>query len=58
MVTREEYRRLEGFVGEWNAVGRPDDQTLLRYLLVNFALLGGGMAAWTGVVAGLTWMLF
>jgi hypothetical protein len=58
VVTREEYRRMEGFARDWDAVGRPDDETLLRYLLMNFALLGAGMAAWTGVVAGLTWMLF
>jgi hypothetical protein len=59
VVTREEYRRLEGFVGTWDVVGRPDDdETLLRYVLVNLTLLGAGMAAWTGVIAGLMWLLY
>jgi hypothetical protein len=58
VVTPEEYRRLEGFVGDWQVVGRPDHGTLLRYVLVNLTLLGAGLAAWIGVVAGLMWMLF
>lgn len=56
VMTREEYRRMEGF-GERDLDG-PDDEPLFRYLLVNFVLLGMGMAAWTGVVAGLMWILF
>jgi hypothetical protein len=58
VVTPEEYRRLEGLGGDWDVVGRRDDETLLRYVLVNLTLLGAGLAAWIGVVAGLTWMLF
>jgi hypothetical protein len=58
VVTPEEYRRLEGLGGNWDVVGRRDDETLLRYVLVNLTLLGAGLAAWIGVVAGLTWMLF
>lgn len=56
MVTREEYRRMEGFVGELE-FDRRSDEPLLRYVLVNFALLGAGLAAWTVVLVGLTWML-
>lgn len=57
MVTREEYLRLEGFASE-REPNRPGDEPLLHYMLVNFALLGAGLAAWTVVVAGLIWMLF
>jgi hypothetical protein len=56
VVTREEYRRLEGFLYDPEPDG-PDEMPLLRYVLVNFALLGAGLAAWTVSVAGLVWML-
>jgi hypothetical protein len=55
VVTREEYRRMEGFVYELEPE-RPDDLPMLRYVLVNIALAGGGLAAWTVAVAALVWM--
>jgi hypothetical protein len=63
VVTREEYRRMEGFAREWELDRHRDeplrrDEPLLRYVLVNVTLLGAGMAAWTAVVVGLMWMLF
>jgi len=57
VVTREEYRRMEGFIGERDIVA-PTGEPLVRYVLVNFALLGAGLAAWMAVIAGLIWMLF
>jgi hypothetical protein len=56
MVSQEEYLLMEGFVYEGEPDG-PDDVPLLRYVLVNFALLGVGLAGWTGAVAGLIWIL-
>jgi hypothetical protein len=56
VVTREEYRRMEGFVFGPEP-DRPDEVPLLRYVLANIALVGAGLAAWTGVVAALVWML-
>jgi hypothetical protein len=56
VVTHEEYLRMEGFVHD-SEPDRPNDVPLLRYVLVNFALMGAGLAVWTGVVAGLVWML-
>jgi hypothetical protein len=47
---------MEGFVYDPEPV-RPDEVPLLRYVLVNIALVGAGLAAWTGVVAALVWML-
>ncbi len=47
---------MEGFVSE-REPDRPDDVPLFRYLLVNFVLLGAGLAAWTAVIAGLVWLL-
>lgn len=61
MVSREEYRRMEGFGAEGFVYERkldgPDDVPLFHYVLVNFTLLGLGLAAWTGVVAGIVWIL-
>ena len=56
LITREEYRRMEGFVGE-RALAGEINEPLGRYVLLNFAFLGTGLAAWTAVVAGLIWML-
>jgi hypothetical protein len=56
VVTREEYRRMEGFVYD-PAPDRPNDVALLRYAVVNIALLCAGLAVWTGVVAGLVWIV-
>jgi hypothetical protein len=56
VVTREEYRRMEGFVYDPQP-DRPNEVPLLRYVLANIALLGAGLAAWTVVVAGVVWML-
>ncbi len=57
LITREEYRRMEGFVGE-RELADANNEPIVRYVLVNFACLGTGMAAWTAIVAGLMWMLF
>lgn len=57
LITREEYRRMEGFVGERELVGA-NNEPLGRYVLLNFAFLGTGLAAWAAVVAGLIWILF
>jgi hypothetical protein len=58
-ITREDYRRLEGFVADRQlAAPYPNDEPLGRYLLVNFTFLGIGVAAWSGVVAALIWILF
>jgi hypothetical protein len=57
VVTREEYRRMEGFVFDPQPE-RPNDGPLLRYVLVNVALVGAGLAVWTGVVAALASILW
>jgi hypothetical protein len=56
LITREEYRRMEGFVGEGERTGAINEP-LGRYVLINLAFLGMGLAACTAVVAGLIWML-
>lgn len=48
---------MEGFVCEPELAAQ-SDEPLGRYLLLNFTFLGTGVAAWTGVVAGLIWLLF
>jgi hypothetical protein len=57
VVTREEYRRMEGFVFDPQPEC-PNDGPLLRYVLVNIALVGAGLAVWTGVVAALVSILW
>jgi hypothetical protein len=60
MVSHEEYRRMEGFMEGFvyeRKPNAPDDVPLFHYVLVNFTLLGVGLAAWTAVVAGVVWML-
>lgn len=58
-ITREDYRRLEGFVVDRElAASFPNDEPLGRYVLVNFTFLGMGVAAWSVVVAALIWILF
>jgi hypothetical protein len=57
VVTVDEYRRMEGFVFDPEPY-RPNDGPLLRYVLVNIALIGAGLAVWTAVVAALVWMLW
>jgi hypothetical protein len=56
-ITDEDYRRLEGFVGD-RELAATNGEPLGRYLLVNFTFLGVGVAAWSSVVAALTWVLF
>lgn len=56
LITREEYRRMEGFAGDRELAGAINEP-LGRYVLLNFAFLGMGLAAWTAVVAGLIWIL-
>jgi hypothetical protein len=56
VVSRDEYLRMEGFVSEREDEG-PKEEPLFRYLVVNFVLLGVGLAVWTGLIAGLVWML-
>jgi hypothetical protein len=56
-ITQEDYRRLEGFVGD-RELAAPNSEPLGRYLLVNFTFLGMGVAAWSVAVAALIWLLF
>ena len=56
-ITDEDYRRLEGFVGD-RELAVANGEPLGRYLLVNFTCLSMGLAAWSGVVATLSWVLF
>ncbi len=48
---------MEGFVFDPQPEG-PNDEPLLRYVLVNIALVGAGLAVWTGVVAALVSILW
>lgn len=56
-ITREDYRRLEGFVVDRD-LAVPSGEPIGRYVLVNFTCLSMGLAAWSGVVAALSWVLF
>ncbi len=56
-ITEEDYLRLEGFVVD-REFAAPNDEPLGRYLLVNVTCIGMGLAAWSSVVAGLSWILF
>jgi hypothetical protein len=55
-ITEEDYRRLEGFVVDRERAAS-SGEPLGRYVLVNFTYLGMGVAAWSGVVAVLSWMM-